>query len=78
MSEELTYKTHILIGMRANGVISVIADWPHLPKQAEVLEEIRQARETYTRYALCTPTSIISGGGNDGAATGTGGHRRGI
>ena len=28
----IDYKTHILIGVRANGVMTVIADWPHLPR----------------------------------------------
>jgi hypothetical protein len=36
MSEEVSYRTHILIGVRPNGVMTVIADWPHVPKQTEV------------------------------------------
>ena len=32
MSTEVTYKTHILIGVRQNGTMTVLADWPHLPK----------------------------------------------
>ena len=40
MSGEISYKTHILIGVRANGVMTVIADWPHVPKQANVEKEI--------------------------------------
>jgi hypothetical protein len=40
MSGEVSYKTHILIGVRSNGIIIVIADWPHVPKQAEVQKEI--------------------------------------
>lgn len=28
MTAELTYKSHILIGIRENGVMTVIADWP--------------------------------------------------
>ena len=59
MSAEVTYKTHILIGVRANGVKTVIADWSLVPKQAEVLKEIQQAGNGYTTFALCTPTSII-------------------
>jgi hypothetical protein len=31
MSAEVTYKTHILIGVRENVVMTVIADWPHVP-----------------------------------------------
>ena len=57
MSAEVTYKTHILIGVRANGVKTVIADWSHVPKQAEVLQEIQKAGNGYSAFALCTPTS---------------------
>ena len=60
----IDYKTHILIGVRANGVMTVIADWPHLPRQVEVLEEIDAARDGYTTFVLCTPTSILSADGN--------------
>jgi hypothetical protein len=59
MSAEVTYKTHILIGVRSNGVMTVIADWAFVPKQAEVLEHIRQARDGFTTFVLCTPTSIL-------------------
>ena len=62
MGAEVTYKTHILIGVRSNGVMTVIADWPNVPRQAEVLEQIRQARDGYTTFALCTPTSIMPAG----------------
>jgi hypothetical protein len=31
--QQVDYKTHILIGVRANGMMTVIADWPHVPKQ---------------------------------------------
>ena len=63
MSAEVSYKTHILIGARENGVMSVIAHWRHVPKQAEVLEQIRQVRDGYATFALCTPTSIMPAGG---------------
>ena len=66
MSTEVTYKTHILIGVRSNGVMTVIADWPHVPRQAEVLEQIRQARDGYATFALCTPTSIMPAAGDGG------------
>ena len=62
MSGQISYKTHLLIGVRPNGVMTVIADWPHVPKQAEVLEQIRQARDGYATFALCTPTSIMPAG----------------
>jgi hypothetical protein len=59
MSGEVSYKTHILIGVRPNGVMTVIADWPHVPRQAEVQQKIDEARNGYAMFALCTPTSII-------------------
>ncbi len=69
MSGEVSYKTHILVGARANGEMTVIADWPHLPKQADVQKEIDGARDGYVIFALCTPTSIMHpGGGAHGAA----------
>jgi hypothetical protein len=40
MNAEVTYKTHILIGVRENGIMSVIADWPHVPRQSEVEDRI--------------------------------------
>jgi hypothetical protein len=60
----IDYKTHILIGVRANGVMTVIADWPHVPKQTEVQKEIDDARDGYATFVLCTPTSIIPAGGH--------------
>lgn len=63
MDPALDYKTHILIGVRANGVMTVIADWPHLPKQTDVQGEIDAARDGYVTFALCTPTSIMPAGG---------------
>jgi hypothetical protein len=59
MSEDISYKTHILIGVRSNGVMTVIADWPHVPKQAEVQQEIEAAHDGYATFVLCTPTSIL-------------------
>jgi hypothetical protein len=64
MSGELSYKTHILIGVRSKGVMTVIADWPHVPKQAEVERKISEARNSYVSFALCTPTSILPAGGS--------------
>jgi len=31
MSGEISYKTHILIGVRPNGIMTVIANWPRVP-----------------------------------------------
>ena len=65
----IDYKTHILVGVRANGLITVIANWPHVPKQAEVQKKIDEARDGYTTFALCTPTSITPAS-NESAAGG--------
>ena len=70
MSGEISYKTHILIGVRPNGVMTVIADWLHVPRQADVQKEIDGARDSYAAFALCTPTSILSGNGNGDASGG--------
>jgi hypothetical protein len=70
MSGEISYKTHILIGVRPNGVMGVIADWAHVPKQADVQKEIDAARDGYAMFALCTPTSILSADGNGSARGG--------
>jgi hypothetical protein len=78
MDAEVTYKTHILVGIRENGVMTVIADWPHLPKQAEVLDEIANASSGYASFVLCTPTSILPAGGNGGRARRSPSHGRGI
>jgi len=77
MSRELSYKTHILIGVRSNGVMTVIADWPRLPKQAEVQGKINEARDGYVTFA-CTPTSILPAGGNGNAVSKRYGSGRGL
>jgi hypothetical protein len=53
------YKTHILIGVSADGAMAVICDWPHLPTLAEVQEQIDATHGGYAAFALCTPTSIL-------------------
>lgn len=58
--QPIDYKTHILVGVRGDGVMTVICDWPHLPKQAEVQDQIDAARNGYVCFALCTPTSILT------------------
>jgi hypothetical protein len=59
----------ILIGVRSNGVMTVIADWPHVPKQADVQQEINAVRDEYATFVLCTPTSILSADGNGDGVT---------
>ena len=58
---EIDYKTHILIGVRANGVMSVICHWHRVPRQSEVEEKAAATREPFTTFILCTPTSIMQG-----------------
>jgi hypothetical protein len=58
---QINYKTHILIGVRADGVMSFIKDRAHVPAQSDVEEAISGARESYANFALCTPTSILPG-----------------
>jgi hypothetical protein len=78
MGKEISYKSHILIGVRPNGVMTVITDWPHVPKQAEVQQEIDGTRNGYVTFVLCTPTSIMPAGGNGGGKHQSFGfHRRG-
>ena len=70
-----SYKTHILIGVRANGVMTVIADLaaPAAPGGGAE-KELDAARDDYTTFALCTPTSIMRADGN---GTGKGGWHHG-
>jgi hypothetical protein len=77
MSRQLSYKTHILIGVRSNGMMTVIAE-PHLPKQAEVQGKINEARDGYVTFALCTPTSILPASGNGNAVPKRYGPGRGL
>jgi hypothetical protein len=32
----IDYRTHILVGVRADNVMTIIEDWPHVPTQADV------------------------------------------
>lgn len=68
MSGDISYKTHILIGVRPNAM-TVIANWPHLPQQAEVQKEIDAVRNGHLTFVLCTPTSIMHVGGNGNGGT---------
>lgn len=57
--KEIDYKTHILVGVRADCVMTIIDDWPHVPLQADVRNAIDGTRGSYVTFALCTPTSIM-------------------
>jgi hypothetical protein len=41
---QIDYRTHILVGVRADGVMTIIEDWPHVPTQVDVQETIDGAR----------------------------------
>jgi hypothetical protein len=64
MNERIDYSTHILIGIKKSGDMTVVAQWPRVPRQADVDAKIRSAGETYGSFVLCTPTSIITGPGS--------------
>jgi hypothetical protein len=55
------YKIHILIGVRPDGIMTVIADWASVPHQTEVQKQIDATREPYEMFVLSTPTSIMPG-----------------
>jgi hypothetical protein len=78
MNAEITYKTHILIGVRDNGVMTVIADWSHVPRQSEVQDRMNDARNGYVTFVLCTPTSIMPAEHNGGHFGRRGSYGRGI
>ena len=59
-------------------MMTVIADWPHLPKQAEVQGKINEARDGYVTFALCTPTSILPACGKGNAVPKRYGPGRGL
>ena len=63
-TQQVDYKTHILIGRTSAGDMTVIGEWPHVPRQAEVQKKIDGARQRYAMYLLCTPTSIMAADGN--------------
>jgi hypothetical protein len=56
---QIDYRTHILVGVRADRVMTIIEDWPHVPTQADVQEAIDGAQGTFANFALCTPTSVL-------------------
>jgi hypothetical protein len=69
MDGNITYTTHILIGVQSDGVMVVIADWPHVPPFTDVQQEIHGVRHRYRAFVLCTPTSILPSEGNGGERT---------
>ena len=57
------YKTHLLIGVRASGNMTVICHWTHVPPLVEVQQRIAACREPFVTFMLCTPTSIMPAAG---------------
>ena len=57
--QSINYRTHILVGVRADGVTTIIEDWPHVPTQVDVQEAIDGARGSFANFALCTPCSFV-------------------
>jgi len=51
-SQQIDYKTHILIGYASGGMMGVIFDWPHLPRQEEVQQKIDAVRRP-TPHSCC-------------------------
>ena len=59
--QPIDYKTHALIGVRPNRIMTVIAEWPYVPRQAEVQEQIDVTPENYDAFVLARRTSILPG-----------------
>jgi len=57
--QQIDYKTHILIGVRGSGSMTVICYWHHLPRQTEVKRKIAATQESFDTFLLCTPTSVM-------------------
>jgi len=55
----IDYKTHILVGVRPDGIMSIIDVWAHVPPQAEVERVMDATSGPYVTFALCTPTSVM-------------------
>ena len=78
MSGEISYKTHILIGVRPNGIMTVIADWPHVPRQADssrrstrletATQRSRSARRRPSCRRIATEVRVEDGIGQLGLA----------
>ena len=75
MTGDISYKTHILVGVRPSGM-TVLGDWPYVPKQSEVQREIDRAKSGYVTFMLCTPTSIMPVSGDGAPKSGSYGPSR--
>jgi len=45
--------------VQASGSMTVICHWSHVPRQADVQDQIDKVREPYASFVLCTPTAIL-------------------
>ena len=59
-AQSIDYNAHILIGIRLDGTMTVLAHWPSVPRQSDVQQRMTDVKQSYARFALCTPTSIMS------------------
>jgi hypothetical protein len=57
--QHVDYKTHILIGVRSSGSMTVLCHWPNVPRQSEVHHKIATTHESYDTYVLATPTAVM-------------------
>jgi hypothetical protein len=63
MSETaIDYTTHILIGVKKSGEMTVLAQWPRVPRQADVDGKIQSAKEPYIKFVLCRSITAIRAG----------------
>ena len=79
MTSDISYKTHIHVAFGPSGVMTVIADWPHVPKQSEVQLEIERGRNgymTYTCFAHQTFRFLMPASGDGGQKSGSWGSGR--
>jgi hypothetical protein len=77
-SRQLSYKTHIFIAVRSNGMMTVIADCHTCQSRLRYRAKINEARDGYVMFALCTPTSILPASGNGNAVPKRYGPGRGL
>jgi hypothetical protein len=38
----------------------VICRWSHVPRQADVQDQIGKAKAAYVKFLLCTPASVLA------------------
>ena len=64
--QAIDYTTHILIGVRAGGVMTVLADWPYVPPASGSAERNRlharalRSSRCARRRRSCPPISMLA------------------